>query len=145
MGDSMTWLADLTLDTVVVHTTHGQSIKGNLRTAYSDSLVLTEARFGPTSGYTAGWCDAPHWGLVTDGSIALEFEDSVEILGTGDVYHCPPGPPGHRVEAADPATILDLTPLALLESGRRISPWRRPIPQEAERLEADPIAVASLG
>jgi hypothetical protein len=40
----VTWLAEATLDTVVVHTTHGQSIKGNLRTTYSDSLVLTEAR-----------------------------------------------------------------------------------------------------
>lgn len=40
----MTWLAELTLDTVVVHTTQGSSLKGNLRTVYTDCLVLTEAR-----------------------------------------------------------------------------------------------------
>lgn len=136
------------LESIVVPKTLAPVVEPNhieTRSWTMSSLVLTEARFGPTSGYTTGWCDIPHWGMVTDGSIALEFEDSVEILGVGDVYHCPAGPPGHRVEAADPATILDLTPLAMLESNRRMSPWRRPIPQDAERLEADPIAVASLG
>jgi quercetin dioxygenase-like cupin family protein len=109
------------------------------------NLILTEARFGPKSGFTAGWCDVPHWGMVSDGSLVMEFEDEMEILGTGDVFHCPGGPPGHRLEAADPASIVDLSPLANLESSRRIAPWRKRIPEEAEQLEADPIAVAGLG
>jgi hypothetical protein len=40
----VTWLDDLTLDTVVVHTTQGQSIKGNRRSVYEDCLVLSDAR-----------------------------------------------------------------------------------------------------
>ena len=30
------------------------------------SFVMTRVRMGERSGYTAGWCDAPHWGLVTE-------------------------------------------------------------------------------
>ena len=29
------------------------------------SYVMTRVRMGERSGYTSGWCDAPHWGLVT--------------------------------------------------------------------------------
>jgi quercetin dioxygenase-like cupin family protein len=116
-----------------------------VRTWAMSSLVLTQTRFGPTSGYTSNWCDAPHWGLVTEGRLAIEFEDDIEILGAGDVYHCPAGPPGHRIEAADPASIVDLTPLDALAGPGRISLWRR---QASERLhpgEAGEIAVAGLG
>jgi quercetin dioxygenase-like cupin family protein len=135
------------LEPIVVPATIAPLVAPNhveARSWVMSSMVLTEARFGSTSGYTTSWCDAPHWGMVTDGSVALEFEDAVEILSVGDVYHCPAGPPGHRVEAADPATILDVTPLAMLESSHRVSPWRRPIPEQAEQLDADPIAVANL-
>jgi hypothetical protein len=40
----MTWLDDLTLDTVVVHLTTGRSLKGNKRSVYDDSIVLADAR-----------------------------------------------------------------------------------------------------
>lgn len=40
----MTWLEQLTLDTVIVHTTDGLSFKGLKQTVYDDSLVLKEAR-----------------------------------------------------------------------------------------------------
>ena len=40
----MTWLDDLTLDTVVVHTVAGMSFKGIMRTVYADCLVLRDAR-----------------------------------------------------------------------------------------------------
>jgi quercetin dioxygenase-like cupin family protein len=87
--------------------------------------VLTQVRMGERSGYGAPWCDAPHWGIVTSGSLAIEFEDDVEVIAAGDVFHCPAGPPGHRAEAADPATFLDLTPLTAFENGGRLSDWRR--------------------
>jgi hypothetical protein len=109
------------------------------------SLVMTQARFGPGSGYTSDWCDAPHWGLVTSGGIAIEWEHDIEVLAAGDVYHCQAGPPGHRLEAADPASIIDLTPV---ESARRsrVAPWRLwPAPSDAANPDADPIAVAGLG
>lgn len=109
------------------------------------SLVMAQARFGPGSGYTMDWCDAPHWGLVTSGGIAIEWENDVEILAAGDVYHCPAGPPGHRLEAADPASVIDLTPLEVAP-GTRVAPWR-PYPSGpgAADSEAGPIAVAGLG
>ena len=90
-------------------------------------LVLTRVRMGTTSGYTSQWCDAEHWGMVAAGRIAIEWEDDVEVLGTGDIYYCPPGPPGHRITAADPATMVDLTPLTSLETVTRLADWRRPL------------------
>lgn len=109
------------------------------------SLVLTQARFGPGSGYTTNWCDQPHWGLVTSGKLAIEWEDDVEILGAGDVYHCPAGPPGHRLEAADPASVVDLTPLSEFSPGMRMATWRRRLPGAADPAPDAPIAVAGLG
>jgi hypothetical protein len=88
-------------------------------------LVFTRATFGPRSGYTTAWCDLPHWGLVTDRAIAIEWEDAVEVLTAGDIFYCPAGPPGHRIEAADGATIVDFTPLDRLEAGGRIAGWRQ--------------------
>ena len=61
-------------------------------------FVMSRIKMGERSGYTAGWCDAPHWGIVTEGRLAIEWEHDVEILSKGDVFHCPAGPPGppHR-------------------------------------------------
>jgi Cupin domain len=86
--------------------------------------ILTNARFGPRSGYTSAFCDLPHWGLVTDGSLAIEWEDDVEVVTAGDVYYCRSGPPGHRFLAADPAAVIDLTPAAAVRSGVRVQGWR---------------------
>jgi hypothetical protein len=110
------------------------------------SLVLTRARFGPGSGYTTDWCDAPHWGLVTAGRLAIEWEHDIEVLAAGDVYHCPAGAPGHRFEAADPASIIDLTPIDAFCDGKRIAPWRRR-PAELARSSGvtAPIAIAGIG
>jgi quercetin dioxygenase-like cupin family protein len=106
------------------------------------SFVLTRVRMGERSGYTSDWCDAPHWGLVTNGQMAIEWEDDVEILSSGDIFHCPAGPPGHRLEAADPATFLDLTPITAL-AGTRIAAWRRAADIDA-RPPSSGIAVAAL-
>jgi quercetin dioxygenase-like cupin family protein len=108
------------------------------------AYMLSRVRMGERSGYTTGWCDAPHWGLVTAGRLAIEWEDDVEIVASGDIFHCPGGPPGHRVEAADPATFVDLTPMAALQDGRRISEWRRTA-DVAVPTNSRGIAVAALG
>jgi quercetin dioxygenase-like cupin family protein len=89
------------------------------------SLVMARARLGTTSGYTSELCDLPHWGSVIAGSVTIEWETDVELLGTGDIFYCPPGPPGHRVLAADPATILDFTPVSAIEASARMTAWRR--------------------
>jgi quercetin dioxygenase-like cupin family protein len=108
-------------------------------------LVLTRARLGATSGYTSDWCDLEHWGMVTAGRIAMEWEGDIEVLGTGDIFYCPPGPPGHRINAADPATILDLTPFARIGERTRMSDWRRPMLELARPPgAAGPVAVAAL-
>lgn len=86
--------------------------------------ILCTARFGGVSGYTTAYCDLPHWGIVIDGTIAIESESEVEIVGAGEAYYCPPGPPGHRIEVTDAATIMDFTPLeAMVRPGRRAE-WR---------------------
>jgi len=106
--------------------------------------VMARVRMGERSGFTAGWCDAPHWGLVIAGRLAIEWEDDVEVLSKGDVFHCPPGPPGHRIEAADPATFIDLTPLSAFEGDGRLADWRRRALPSAPRSRGG-IAVTALG
>ena len=108
------------------------------------AYMMTHVRMGERSGYTAAWCDAPHWGLVTAGRLAIEWEDDVEILSKGDVFHCPAGPPGHRLEAADPATLIDLTPISALKAGGRLADWRRGA-DLGPRSRSRGIAVAALG
>ncbi len=108
-------------------------------------LMLTKSRMGATSGYVTEWCDVEHWGMVTAGRVAIEWEGDIEILGTGDIYYCPPGPPGHRITAADPATIVDLTPIAALERPTRISDWRRHTIEGARSSAGEgPVSVAAL-
>lgn len=124
--------------------THLEPGQIDARTWPMSSFVLTQARFGPGSGYLSDWCDAPHWGLVTDGRLAIEWEGDIEVVATGDVYHCPGGPPGHRLEAADPAGIIDLTPVEALRAGTRLAPWRRETAADGSFTAPGSIAVASL-
>lgn len=114
------------------------------RTWTMSSFVLNQARFGPGSGYTTNWCDAPHWGMVTAGQVAIEWEDDIEMLSAGDIYHCPAGPPGHRLEAADPASVLDLTPITALAGGTRVALWRPRPSDSAQPSGLEPIAIAPL-
>jgi hypothetical protein len=86
--------------------------------------VCCVARFGGVSGYTSSWCDLPHWGTVVHGTIAIEWEDSVEIIGTGEAFYCSAGPPGHRIEVTDAATILDFTPVEAMARHGRVAEWR---------------------
>jgi quercetin dioxygenase-like cupin family protein len=106
--------------------------------------VLARVRMGERSGYTAGWCDAAHWGVVTAGRLAIEWEHDVEVLSRGDVFHCPAGPPGHRIEAADAATFVDLTPVAAFGERERLVDWRRQALRGA-RGNRRGIAVTALG
>jgi quercetin dioxygenase-like cupin family protein len=108
------------------------------------SFMLTQARFGPGSGYLSDWCDAPHWGFVTSGRLAIEWEDDIEIVVAGDIYHCPGGPPGHRLDAADPASIIDLTPVASLRDGIRLADWRRKH-VEPEPASGEPVSIEVAG
>ncbi|HET7677044.1 MAG TPA: cupin domain-containing protein [Candidatus Limnocylindrales bacterium] len=86
--------------------------------------ILCRASFGSTSGYGSSWCDLPHWGMVLRGGLGIEWEDDVEVLSAGDVYHCRQGPPGHRFEVADSATIIDITPREAYSATARIVDWR---------------------
>lgn len=86
--------------------------------------LFCRARFGRTSGYATSWCDAEHYGIVAEGDLAIEWESDVELLAAGDIYYCPAGPPGHRFEVADAATVVDFTPISGIGSGRRLADWR---------------------
>lgn len=97
----------------------------DVETATMGPWLFSRATFGPLSGYTSGWCDLPHWGLVIQGDLAIAYEHGVELLSAGDVYYCPPGPPGHRFEVSDAATVMDYTPTAGIEPIRRRAEWRR--------------------
>jgi hypothetical protein len=60
----MTWLDDLTLDTVIVHTTDGMSFKGLKSSVYDDCLVLREARVLEDDGMSK----------ILDGEVAVPRE-----------------------------------------------------------------------
>ena len=70
-----------------------------VETALMGTWVFMRTTYSPMSGYTSGWCDVPHWGLVLTGDLALNWEGGVELLTAGDVYYCPAGPPGHQFQA----------------------------------------------
>lgn len=105
---------------------HEEMAAGEIRatTTAMGPWVMTRSVFGPTSGYGANFCDAPHWGVVVAGAAGIEYEDDVEVLGTGDFYHMAQGPPGHRIEVADGAILVDLTPAAALDGSLRLVEWR---------------------
>jgi hypothetical protein len=111
--------------------------------------MLTRTRLGRRAGYTSQPCDQPHWGVVIHGSIAIEWEDDVEVVGAGDVFHCPAGPPGHRLEAAEAATIVDFTPVEATRNGGRVAAWRAEAAEEALRRsdgsEGNRMDLAALG
>lgn len=87
--------------------------------------LFTRATFKAGSGYASVWCDLPHWGMVLEGVIALQTETGVELFAAGDAFSVPAGPPGHRFEAPEPATLIDYTPIAALGTTDRIQSWRR--------------------
>lgn len=115
------------------------------RTWSMPPYVMTTAQFGPASGYTADWCDAPHWGVVTSGQLVIEYEHDVELVTAGDAYHCPSGAPAHRLQAADPATIVDLTPIGDFTANRRIAEWRRTALALAVDQPRDVVSVVAMG
>lgn len=49
----MTWLDDLTLETVIVNTTDGMSYRGLKSSVYDDCLVLKEARLMQAEGISS--------------------------------------------------------------------------------------------
>lgn len=94
--------------------------------------------YGPLSGFVSGPCDLPHWGMVLNGEVVHSWDDGLELLTPGDVFYCPPGPPGHRFEVANSATIVDYTPTSAL-----LGPGRRPAYRDAARAASDRGGVAA--
>jgi hypothetical protein len=92
--------------------------------ALMGSWVCSTVRFGPESGYVGTWCDLPHWGMVVAGSLAIESEASTELADAGDAFYIEAGPPGHRFQVTDGATIFDYTPVEALAAGGRVAEWR---------------------
>jgi mannose-6-phosphate isomerase-like protein (cupin superfamily) len=83
--------------------------------------MFVRARFGPRGGYTSGWCDQTHWGVVLDGEMAITYAGEMELATRGDVYLATPG---HRFTSPDGATIADYTDR--VEVGvARVPAWRR--------------------
>jgi quercetin dioxygenase-like cupin family protein len=110
------------------------------------NLLFCLTRFGPRSGYASPFCDLEHWGQVAAGNIAIEWEHDVEVLTAGDVFYCPPGPPGHRFQAADPSATIDFTPLDAFTREGRIVEWRQALASSVRgRREPRKVKVAPLG
>lgn len=55
-----------------------------------------------------GLCPVPHWGMVLEGSIHVEFADgSKETVSAGEVYHWPAG---HTVRVDEPYRAIEFSP-----------------------------------
>jgi quercetin dioxygenase-like cupin family protein len=109
------------------------------------NLLFCQTRFGPRSGYASPFCDLEHWGQVAAGNIAIEWEHDVEVLTAGDVFYCPPGPPGHRFQAADPSATIDFTPLDAFTHEGRVVEWRQALASRVRaRKEPRKVKVAPL-
>jgi hypothetical protein len=69
----MAWLAELTLDTVIVHTKTGMSFKGIKQTVYEDCLVLRDARVLEDEGMSR----------VLNGEVTIPREnvDFIQLVG----------------------------------------------------------------
>ncbi len=88
--------------------------------AVMGTFLFTRTAFGELSGFAEDWCDLPHWGLVLEGDLVLHWENGeIELLARGDAFHCPAGPPGHRIEVADAAAMVDYTPIAAIDDPER--------------------------
>jgi hypothetical protein len=72
----MTWLDDLTLDTVIVHTRDGMSFRGLKSSVYDDVLVLKEARVLEDEGMST----------VLNGDVAIPRErvHFIQLLPSGE-------------------------------------------------------------
>jgi len=43
-------------------------------------------------GLPNGFCQVPHWGIITKGQVAVKYEDGKEeVLKAGDAFYLPPG------------------------------------------------------
>lgn len=102
------------------------TVTGQVQTvsALMGDWLFTRSTFGPISGFGDGWCDLPHWGQVIDGTLLLRWEHGeIELLSAGDVFCCPRGVGGHRIEVAEAATMIDYTPVAAVrDAGLRRAP-----------------------
>jgi hypothetical protein len=114
-------------------------------TAIMGDWLFRRSTFGQQSGYAEPWCDLPHWGLVLDGSVVNHHEDKeLELWGPGDVFHCQGGPPGHRMEAADHAVVVDYTPIESLDdpavrrAPRTSRTYVRPVPKRSAQAPGEP-------
>jgi len=102
--------------------------------------LFMRSRFGPRSGYTSGWCDLPHWGLVLDGEVAISYARETELASRGDVYF---SPPGHRFTSPDGAIVIDYTPISDL-GAPRVAAWRRAAIARAPALQVEVEPVQAL-
>lgn len=60
-------------------------------------------------GLPGDMCQVPHWGMVLQGSIRVDYADgTTETVEAGDVYHWPPG---HSVSVAEDYRAIEFSPV----------------------------------
>jgi hypothetical protein len=57
-------------------------------------------------------CQAPHWGFLFSGKIAVHFDDRTETIEGGQAYYVAPG---HAIEFLEDSEALEFTPTTALE------------------------------
>lgn len=92
---------------------------GELQTRYTElgEMAIRHARvpagtdMGPVlEGLPGDRCPSPHWGIVLEGSIRLDYADGTsEVTRAGEVYHWPAG---HTALAEEDVVFIEIGPTA---------------------------------
>ena len=67
----------------------------------------------PFKGLPDDRCQCPHWGVLTRGSMVVDYGDHSETVQTGDVFYMPPG---HRPTYEVGTQIIQFSPTADLKA-----------------------------
>jgi hypothetical protein len=58
-------------------------------------------------------CQCPHWGVLTSGSMVVDYADHQETVQTGDVFYMPPG---HRPTYEIGTQLIQFSPTPELKA-----------------------------
>jgi hypothetical protein len=71
-------------------------------------------------------CSCPHWGIVTEGSMTVTYDDHEEVVNAGDVFYMPPPhipeyQPGTRLILFSPTEQMKAVDEAIMRNQKALA------------------------